>query len=173
MIITTIIILRTTKTTRRVEKEAMTLFCDVHAGTSCVCVPFSRFVVAGVRRAFFRFQNRSFYGSVRVHFLLYEPPKYNFCRRSMMTLHIGHRRNRLQHFLHVHAWPHGINTAWTGASRHKAHSENFLPLALRMREACGSSRSATSAPSFASSASSSPSPSPPSSSPLSEADINP
>ena len=33
------------KTTRRVEKEAMTLFCDVHAGTSCVCVPFSRFVV--------------------------------------------------------------------------------------------------------------------------------
>ena len=147
-------------------------------------MPFSRFVVAGVRRAFSRFQNRSFYGSVRVHFLLYEPPKYNFCRRSMTTLHTGHRRNRLQHFLHVHAWPHGINTAWTGASRHKAHSENFLPLALRMREACGSSRSAadgdtavdvvvaTSAPSFASSASSSP-PSSPSSSLLSEADINP
>ena len=158
----------------------MSLFCDVHAGTSCLCVCVCVCVCAlfSFRRRwcsarFSCFQKKSFfYGSVRVHILLYEPPKYNFCRRSITTLHIGHRRNRLQHFLHVHAWPHGINTAWTERLDTRRLGE-FFTLALRMREACGSSRSATSAPSFASSASSSPSPSPPSSSPLSEADINP
>ena len=89
----------------------------------------------------------------------------------------------------MHAWPHGMSTAWTGASKHKAHSENFLPLALRMREAWGSSRSAAAVPadaaaigvvvvvtllsSFASRKTSSSSSSSSSSSPSSEADINP